>query len=614
MLRRITVLSLVLLSAVCAGAQERQLAPLPVEAAIAARTFSTTPFTLSNDGQLLAYALSDPKRSRLISDERHRWLTPTGTPPPQIGTDIWITNTLTRETRNLTEGSGSNWAPSWSPDSTYLAFFSDRGGTATLWVWQRTTGQLRQVSDVLVTGYRGLAAPRWTPDSKRIVFCALPEGMNFEKAALLSIGLEQNRPDPKSNKQDEPTVTVFRSSSETTRSAAAITRTKSLSSVYDNGYAADLVIVEIAGSRVKRLVKGTKPCAYWLSPDGSRIAFTHVKHDGRQTRFDLAAVSLRDNTLTSLATNLQQGFVAFSVSWSPDGSSLSYTTLESQPGAQLSRECYLVSVDGKQRRKVTGTPAAGVSNPLRPPLWNKTGTYLYLLGGCSLWRVTGTNATAVEIVQPADRNIVDIVSATTTGRFWSPDDGNSLLVITSDPHSLRAGFSRVDLTNGQFTSLVEEDKVYGGGNFLLPAALGSADGRSVVYMAEDAGHSPDFWAFEDNFRVPRRITAINQEFDKYVMGTSTLIEWSGPGGEKLRGALLLPAGYEKGKRYPMIVSLYPDEALSNYVNFFGLKSNLAADAVNNRQLLATRGYAVLLADSRMSVGNPLHQIVSTVIP
>ena len=100
---RISIVTcLVLFTILVARAQERQLAPLPVQDAIAARTFSTTPFSLSNDGHWIAYTLQDPKRSQIISDERHRWLTTSGTPPQQIGSDIWITNIKTRETRNLT--------------------------------------------------------------------------------------------------------------------------------------------------------------------------------------------------------------------------------------------------------------------------------------------------------------------------------------------------------------------------------------------------------------------------------------------------------------------------------------------------------------------------------
>ena len=269
------VTCLVLFSVLVAAAQERQLVPLPVQDAIAARTFSTTPFSLSNDGYWIAYTLQDPKRSQIISDERQRWLTASGTPPQQIGCDVWITNVKTRETRNLTEGKGNSWSPVWSPDNNYLAFFSDRGGLATLWIWERRSETLRQVSDLPVVGYRGLSFPRWTADSKSIVFCVLPEGMTVEKAALRFTGLENNRPVPNTNKLDQPTVTVFKSTAVTNGSLPL--KTTSSTSVYNDAYAADLVIVQLAGAKVRRLVKGSKPCTYWPSPDGAYIAFTNLK-------------------------------------------------------------------------------------------------------------------------------------------------------------------------------------------------------------------------------------------------------------------------------------------------------------------------------------------------
>ena len=374
------------------------------------------------------------------------------------------------------------------------------------------------------------------------------------------------------------------------------------------------MIAEIADSQVKRLVRGSKPCGYWFSPDGTHVAFTSVKNDGDRLRFDLLILSLRDKVPITIATNLQQGFVGFSVSWSPDNRSLSYTNFESQPGEKPRRECYLISADGKQTRKITGGPATGFSNPFRAPLWDTTGQTLYLTSASSLWRVSTTNATAVEVARHRNLNIVDIVPSSIAGRVWSPDDGHSVIVITSDRDSLRAGFSRIDLSSGEIVTLTDEDKTYGAGNILNPAAMGTPDGRSFVYIAEDAGHSPDFWTFDELLRNPRRITATNQEFDRYVMGTSTLIEWQGLNGERLRGALLLPAGYQKGKRYPMVVLLYPDDELSQHLNLFGLKSNVALDSVNNQQLLATRGYAVLLADSRMKMGEPMQEIVRTVIP
>src|SRR5262249_22988623 len=109
----------------------------------------------------------------------------TSAPNVLLGCDIWITNTKSGESRNLTKGQGTNWAPSWSPDGNYLAFFSDRSGTANLWVWERSSGRLRQVSDAIVRISLALDNPRWTPDGRKIAIKVLPEKMTIDDVADL---------------------------------------------------------------------------------------------------------------------------------------------------------------------------------------------------------------------------------------------------------------------------------------------------------------------------------------------------------------------------------------------------------------------------------------------
>jgi dipeptidyl aminopeptidase/acylaminoacyl peptidase len=76
-----------------------------------------------------------------------------------------------------------------------------------------------------------------------------------------------------------------------------------------------------------------------------------------------------------------------------------------------------------------------------------------------------------------------------------------------------------------------------------------------------------------------------------------------------RGALLLPAGYVDGKRYPLVVRVYGGSNLSRAVNRYGLQAG-----IDNQQLLATRGYAVLLPDTPLGVGTPLADLAATVMP
>jgi dipeptidyl aminopeptidase/acylaminoacyl peptidase len=78
----------------------------------------------------------------------------------------------------------------------------------------------------------------------------------------------------------------------------------------------------------------------------------------------------------------------------------------------------------------------------------------------------------------------------------------------------------------------------------------------------------------------------------------------------LRGALLLPEGYEPGKRYPLIVWVYGGASLSRNVNHYGMESK----GVWNMQLFASRGYAVLMPDAPTRGSNTLNDLARTVLP
>jgi hypothetical protein len=50
------------------------------------------------------------------------------------GYDIWITNTQSLHSENVTGGVGANWGPVWSPTAITLPSFT-RSGNANLWVY-----------------------------------------------------------------------------------------------------------------------------------------------------------------------------------------------------------------------------------------------------------------------------------------------------------------------------------------------------------------------------------------------------------------------------------------------------------------------------------------------
>jgi dipeptidyl aminopeptidase/acylaminoacyl peptidase len=140
--------------------------------------------------------------------------------------------------------------------------------------------------------------------------------------------------------------------------------------------------------------------------------------------------------------------------------------------------------------------------------------------------------------------------------------------------------------------------------------LVSPDGRRVVYVYESAGQSSDLWVAGADFRDPRRLTHINPQLDQYVFGKSRLIDFHNVDGKPLHAALLLPAGYEEGKRYPTLVFVYPQDWGSETVYRFGLGGFPAY----NLHMLTTRGYAVLQPDVPTGKGTILADLLKSVMP
>src|SRR6266850_2913855 len=153
-----------------------QVAPLPVEEALHSSTFAPrVPTSLSSDGQWVAFTLNQARKFRNPDQFRYSRITPSGAPVELTGSEIWIVNTRTGELRNITEGEGTSWLPVWSPNGESLAFYSDRGGGSHLWIWQKSSGVLRQVSSARVNSGGLYAGAQWTPDSRRVVLRVLPE-------------------------------------------------------------------------------------------------------------------------------------------------------------------------------------------------------------------------------------------------------------------------------------------------------------------------------------------------------------------------------------------------------------------------------------------------------
>jgi dipeptidyl aminopeptidase/acylaminoacyl peptidase len=103
---------------------------------------------LSPDGKSVAYSVT----TYSLADNR-------GT------ARIWLADVATGQTRQLTQGPGSDRQPRWSPDGSALAFISTRQGGSQLWVLPAAGGEARKVTSLA----DGVSDPVWLPDGTGLI-------------------------------------------------------------------------------------------------------------------------------------------------------------------------------------------------------------------------------------------------------------------------------------------------------------------------------------------------------------------------------------------------------------------------------------------------------------
>jgi dipeptidyl aminopeptidase/acylaminoacyl peptidase len=590
------VVSMCLVGPLLIQAAGPQLAPLPVEDVVGAHSFGLySPVQISPDGKWVAYVVVDNRRIAPSATTSRLQSAVAG--PPFAG-EVCLTEMASGATRCLTGEKDNNWAPAWSPDGRYLAFLSDRdaSGQAKIWAWEAASNRLRKLSEVSVRA----SAIQWLPDSQRIMITVLPGDITPAEYARRILGQDSVRSE--TNNSSGPTVLVYRSTA-----TAADGRREARSPQWSLGnYLRDLALIDVDSGQVRRIDRGNRVAKYSISPDGSYVAFTSPTRFAdaatQQILFDLVIINVGTGQRQTAASDVPLDYDGSSFSWSPEGSRLAFQT----SGGQGKGACYIVEANSV-------SPPQKVTESLRQspykvaaPLWDASGRHIYFINGGALWVAAAEGGKAAELSSIANHTIFQL-AAGPDGHLWSSNESKSSIVLARANDTKQSGFYSIDLETGRSFKLLEDGQCF---MCAVREEWVTAHGRSLVYFAGDAEHDTDLWLADVKFEHLRRLTRLNPQFDRYLMGSARLIEWRSLDGQPLQGALLLPAGYLPGKRYPLIVNVYGGALHSSRLRHFGF----GYSGTDNMQLFATRGYAVLLPDAPQHLGTPMLDLAKTVLP
>jgi len=159
----------------------------------------------------------------------------------------------------------------------------------------------------------------------------------------------------------------------------------------------------------------------------------------------------------------------------------------------------------------------------------------------------------------------------------------------------RSGYWRYDPTGAEprFEDFLWEDEMVGG-------LRKAKDADRYLLTRQTIVEFPDYWVVDGATGDSRRVTDANPQQAEYAWTPGrVLIDYEDSRGHELQATLTLPAGYEEGRRYPMVVYFY--EKMSQRHHEY---SQPVYDDRPHMSAYASNGYLVLMPDIIYDDGRP----------
>src|ERR1700676_253909 len=253
------------------------------------------------------------------------------------------------------------------------------------------------------------------------------------------------------------------------------------------------------------------------------------------------------------------------LSWSPDGNSIVFTKQGDQhTGDSDRRTVQILNVASGEFRKLTShekLEGFGVFSPDGDRI-----AYWFPKDGSranenEIFVTSAAGGDGQDATRAIDRNILRAI--------WMPD-GKSLLVGGHDGTQVGLWLQPV----GGAAKKLALGEVSPAWSFWVDASVGR--NGEIAFSGSTPGRPSELYYMASADTAPKRLTNFNAEVAGLALGKTERFEWSGPDKFAEDGVVVYPPGFEKNKKYPLVLIIHGGPRAASTTQFSFLPQLVAA--------------------------------------
>ncbi len=235
--------------------------------------------------------------------------------------------------------------------------------------------------------------------------------------------------------------------------------------------------------------------------------------------------------------------------------------------------------------------------PYGLPVWGKDDAYMLVYDAYDIWQIDPQNKTKpINITENIGRNdsiTFRYLNTDRDKRFVAPLE--TLLLEAFDNKTKESGFYTYNPRRSKkpIKQLVLD-------KYTFSSITKSKNSDAVVFQKSNFNTSPNLYITLNWWKTSEKLTDINPQMNNYKWGTPELYSWTSCDGEPLQGILYKPDGFDKTKKYPVMIYFYEKHS----DNLYQYMPPAPSASTINIPFYSSRDYIVFTPDINYTVGQP----------